>query len=91
MAHAQFADPLVRKQFLISSGNALKLSQLAEAEGCAATEIVRRAIDAYSPENKSDAGLEALLTLAEEKLAEARSAVQTAERRVDQALATLDR
>jgi hypothetical protein len=43
------AERLIRQQYLVPRRSVVKLKELSKAERVSATEIVRRAIDAYDP------------------------------------------
>ena len=82
-------DPnsLVRKQFLITRRQAEKIEKLAGAKGVAATEMLRRAIDAYDPEVRTVGGdAPKLMELVHDRLKEAMQATQEAARVVTSAI-----
>lgn len=67
-------DPnsLVRKQFLITKSQVEKLEKLAGGVGISATEVLRRAIDAYAPvQTTADMEAPELLNLLQSRLKEA--------------------
>jgi hypothetical protein len=68
------SDPnsLVRKQFLITRSQVEKLEKLAGGVGISATEVLRRAIDAYAPaRTTTDMEAPELLNLLQSRLKEA--------------------
>jgi hypothetical protein len=82
-------EPLLRRQYLISSGQANKLDALSKHAHVSAAEVVRRAIDAYDPgaEQINAAELEIVV----EKLGEALHAANIAvERATQQVNATVE-
>jgi hypothetical protein len=58
------AQKLVRKQHLIYPSQAKKLRVLAEAENTSASEMLRRAIDAFDPNTAADMSESELYELA---------------------------
>jgi len=78
---------LLRKQFLVTEANINKLTLISRSEGISATEVVRRAIDAYQPADAADdAAPEELMELVAERLKEAIAATRASNRAVEQAL-----
>lgn len=67
----QQTQKLVRKQHLIYPGHVEKLRVLAEAENTSASEILRRAIDAFDPDTAADMSESELLALASARVKEA--------------------
>lgn len=67
----QQTQKLVRKQHLIYPGQVEKLRVLAEAENTSASEILRRAIDAFDPDTAADMSESELLALARVRVKEA--------------------
>jgi len=82
------AEKLVRKQFLISPSQLEKLNRLARDEGISVAQMVRQAIDTYNPDTAAIASLNAseLMELASERLKEAITSTQKANRAVSNAL-----
>ena len=74
----------VRKQFLVSDDNVAKLDALEAAEGVSASEIVRRAIDAYNV-SEDDAELDRLVSMMSESIQDAVKEVRAARKLVRQA------
>ncbi len=74
----------VRKQFLVTEDNAAKLDLLEAAEGVSASEIVRRAIDAYNVSD-DDAELERLVNMMSESIQDAVKEVRAVRKQVRQA------
>jgi hypothetical protein len=79
-------DELVRQQYLVPRRSVAKLRQLSKSQKVSATEIVRRAIDAYDPKSDDRSAQEAA---ALELLAEVHGALRKAMRRIDTDLAAL--
>ena len=69
---------LVRKQFLISSKQLQKLSDLSASKGKSEAEIVRLAIDAYNPDISDIDSVPELLELVDLRLKEAILSTQQA-------------
>ena len=67
----QQAKKLVRKQHLIYPSQIEKLRVLAEAENTSASEMLRRAIDAFDPNAAADMSESELLELASVRVKEA--------------------
>ncbi len=81
---------LLRKQFLVTEENVSKLSLISRNEGISATEVVRRAIDAYQPAGETDEEApEALMELVAERLKEAIESTRRANHTVEDALRRL--
>jgi hypothetical protein len=79
-------DQLVRQQYLVPRRSVAKLRQLSKQQKVSATEIVRRAIDAYDPVSENLAAQEAAaLSL----LAEVHGQLRKAMRRIDTSMAAL--
>lgn len=72
---------LLRKQYLVTSDNVSKLEEIAGAEGVAATEIVRRAIEAYQPGN-DEGEMDKLVELMSDSVREAIKKVRSARKAV---------
>src|SRR5471032_3202844 len=79
-------DELVRQQYLVPRRSVAKLRQLSKSQKVSATEIVRRAIDAYDPKSDDRSAQEAA---ALELLAEVHGALRKAMRRIDTDMAAL--
>ena len=67
----QVSERLVRKQFLISLDQIKKLELLAQREKTSAADMVRKAIDAYDPNNPKDIDESELLELVSARVKEA--------------------
>jgi len=67
----QVSERLVRKQFLISLDQVKKLELLAQREKTSAADMVRKAIDAYDPNNPKDMDESELLELVSARVKEA--------------------
>jgi hypothetical protein len=65
------AQKLVRKQHLIYPSQIKKLQVLAEAENTSASEMIRRAIDAFDPDAAADMSESELFELARTRVKEA--------------------
>ena len=87
------AEKLVRKQFLISPSQVEKLNRLAKDEGTSVAEMVRVAIDAYDPDTAAIADLDApeLIELVSQRLKEAITSTQKANRAVGNTLKKLSK
>lgn len=85
------SEKLVRKQFLISPRQIEKLNRLARDEGTSVAQMVRQAIDTYNPDTAAISGLDAseLMELASERLKEAITSTQKANRAVTKTLKRL--
>jgi hypothetical protein len=79
-------DELVRQQYLVPRRSVAKLRQLSKQQKVSATEIVRRAIDAYEPPSQDKTVQEAA---ALELLAEVHGELRNAIRRIDSDMASL--
>jgi|GEM_PF-1661845 len=79
-------DELVRQQYLVPRRSVAKLRQLSKSQKVSATEIVRRAIDAYDPKSDDRTAQEAA---ALELLAEVHGALRKSMRRIDTDIAAL--
>lgn len=79
-------EKLIRKQYLLSSGNVKKLQQLAGEQGKSAAEIVRLAIDAYDPDAINDMGQDELMALVSARIKEAIKDTQNTRKRLNQTL-----
>lgn len=76
----------MRQQYLVPRRSVAKLRQLSKQHKVSATEIVRRAIDAYDPQSGDRAAQEAA---ALELLAEVHGQLRKAMRRIDSDMAEL--
>jgi uncharacterized protein (DUF2384 family) len=87
------AEKLVRKQFLISPSQVEKLNRLAKDEGTSVAEMVRVAIDTYDPDTAAIADLDApeLIELVSQRLKEAITSTQKANRAVGNTLKKLSK
>lgn len=79
-------DELVRQQYLVPRRSVAKLHQLSKQHKVSATEIVRRAIDAYDPQSDDRSAQEAA---ALDLLAEVHGTLRKAMRRIDSDIAAL--
>ena len=79
-------DELVRQQYLVPRRSVAKLRQLSKSQKVSATEIVRRAIDAYDPKSDDRTAQEAA---ALDLLAEVHGALRKSMRRIDTEIAAL--
>jgi hypothetical protein len=79
-------DQLVRQQYLVPRRSVAKLRQLSKQQKVSATEIVRRAIEAYDPGSETQAAQEAA---ALGLLAEVHGQLRKAMRRIDSGLSAL--
>ena len=86
-------EKLIRKQFLISPNQVEKLSRLARDEGTSVAEMVRLAIDSYNPDTAAIADLDApeLMELVSQRLKEAITSTQKANRAVGNTLKKLSK
>ena len=73
---------LLRRQYLVTEDNVEKLKAISKSEGVSATEVVRRAIEAYQP--RGDAELEKLVEMMSESVHEAIQEVRYARKVVQQ-------
>ena len=87
------AEKLVRKQFLISPSQIEKLNRLARDEGTSVAQMVRQAIDTYNPDTAAISGLGAseLMELTSERLKEAITSTQKANRVLSNTLKKLSK
>ena len=76
---------LLRRQFLITEKQIHKLNTLSHSESVSATEIVRRAIDAYDT-NEDDMNTHELMTLVAGRLKEAIADTRKTRHRLDETL-----
>ncbi|MEJ2676659.1 MAG: hypothetical protein P8011_15985, partial [Acidihalobacter sp.] len=70
--------------------NVEKLQRLAEQSGSSAAEIVRKAIDAYEPQDQDETESPELMELVSARLKDAIKATRRANRQVAQTLKALD-
>lgn len=82
---------LLRKQYLVTPANVSKLEALAKANGTSATDIVRKAIDAYDPDGLDEIGETELMSLVSERLKEAIKDTQATRRRLNKTLKAFER
>ena len=82
----RMVDELVRQQYLVPRRSVAKLHQLSKLHKVSATEIVRRAIDAYDPQSDDRSAQEAA---ALDLLAEVHGSLRKAMRRIDSDIAAL--
>lgn len=88
----QIAEKLVRKQFLIHPRQLEKLKSLAKREKLSQADLVRRAIDAYDPDNQfSNLEGSELIDLALLKVKEALTDTQKTRKALNAALETADK
>ena len=80
---------LMRKQYLVTESNVAKLENISVIEQVSAAEIVRRAIDAYTPNAVNDVQAPELMEFASMHLKEAVKATKKANRVVAKTLKTL--
>ena len=80
---------LIRKQYLVSKRNVVKLERLAKSKETSATAIVRAAIDAYDPEGPSALGDNELMALVSTRLKEAIKDTQATRKKLNRSLKTL--
>ena len=81
---------LMRRQYLVTEENISKLEDISNAEGVSATEIVRRAIDAYHPNDVDDLAAPELMELVSKRLKEAIADTQKTRRRLNKTLNKLE-
>ena len=81
---------LMRRQYLVTEENISKLEDISTAEGVSATEIVRRAIDAYHPNDADDLAAPELMELVSKRLKEAIADTQKTRRRLNKTLNKLE-
>ena len=82
---------LMRRQYLVTPDNVSKLQTISKAEGVSATEIVRRAIDAYDPDENDVMVDSDLLDLVAARLKDAITSTRKANRMVARTLRQLTR
>ncbi|WP_447971377.1 hypothetical protein [Nitrospira sp. M1] len=80
---------LVRKQYLVSPKNVMKLDRIAKKKGTSATAIVREAIEAYDPEGLDSLGETELITLVSTRLKEAIHDTQMMRRKLNKTFKSL--
>lgn len=80
--------PLLRKHYLLSTENVEKVERLAKTEQCSAAEVVRKAIEAYDADS-SEEGLDELLDVVEDSIAEALESTRATNRKVSRLLKRL--
>jgi len=84
----QVQKNLVRKQFLISESNIVKLNELATKKNTSAADVVRLAIDAYDP--SEDIEMPELMELVEARLKEAIESTKKANDKISKTLEILE-
>ncbi len=84
----QVQKKLVRKQFLISESNILKLELLATNKNTSAADVVRLAIDAYDP--SGDIEMPELMELVEMRLKEAIESTKKASAKISKTFDMID-
>jgi len=82
---------LVRKQYLISEKNIKKIEKIANKKGTSAANIVRKAIDAYDPQNQDNTDQSDLMKLVALKLKEAIKTTKKANHNIDNTLQLLNK
>jgi hypothetical protein len=82
---------LMRRQYLVTEENIRKLEDISNAEGVSATEIVRRAIDAYHPNDTDDLAAPELMELVSKRLKEAIADTRQTRRRLNKTLNKLEK
>ena len=82
---------LLRKQYLVTEENVAKIEDISNIEQVSAAEIVRRAINAYTPNAVNDVKAPELMELASIRLKEAIKATKKANRVVSKTLRILDK
>lgn len=83
------AQKLVRKQFLISPAQAKKIELMAKKQKTSASEMVRKAIDAFNPDAMSDMAETELLELVRVRVKEAITDTRKTRERLAASLNTL--
>ncbi len=83
-------NKLVRKQFLVSRKQVIKLDRLAQDQSTSVAEVVRLAIDAYEPGETPELGSRELMSLVSAQLKETINATRRANDVLAKALKTLD-
>lgn len=79
---------LIRKQFLVSESNIVKITKIAEQKQTSVTDVVRMAIDAYDPNDNTS--MPELMELVSKRLKEAIESTQMANKKVSETLLTLE-
>jgi predicted DNA-binding protein len=79
----QAVNKLIRKQYLISLGQASKLEFLTQKHHKSEAEVVRNAIDAYNPDGLSSMEESELLALVTERVKEAIADTQQTRERLN--------
>lgn len=80
-------ENLVRKQVMLSTNNIEKLEAIAASNSSSVAEVVRLAIDNYSPDEQQDSDL---MELVAARLEEAVNDTANTRKRLNKALAALD-
>lgn len=86
---AASTEKMVRKQFLVPPSMATRLERLAVQHGISASEIVRRAVESYDPNDTEAMESEALMALVSERLKDAMWSTRKARRAAEEALLSL--
>lgn len=84
------SEKMIRKQFLVTPSTARRLERLAAARGTSASEIVRRAINAYDSNTADAIGSDELMELVAVRLKDAIKSTRHAHRTVAKTLRILD-
>lgn len=75
---------LVRRQYLVTRDNLAKIKLISKEQDCSATEVVRRAIDSYNPNDSEEIKLEELVDMMASNVREAIAEVRNARKSVSQ-------
>lgn len=81
---------LLRKQYLVTEENVKKLELIAQNQGTSATDIVRKAIEAYDPNSLDCMGEHDLMELLSSKLQETILDTQKTHQRLNKTLSRLE-
>ena len=80
---------LMRRQYLVTEDQVSKLEDISKAEGVSATEVVRRAIDAYHSNDADEMAAPDLMALVSSRLKETIADTQKTRRRLTKTLKKL--
>lgn len=80
---------LLRRQYLVTEDQVNKLEDISKSEGVSATEVVRRAIDAYHLNDADEMDAPELMALVSSRLKEAIADTQKTRRRLNNTLKKL--
>ncbi len=80
---------LLRRQYLVTEEQISKLENISRAEGVSATEIVRRAIEAYDANDADEMDAPELMALVSRSLKETIADTQKTRRRLNKTLKKL--